>query len=199
MDALSGGQKRRAALARALILKPDILLLDEPTNHLDIDARRALVDAINDFEGAVVLISHDPHLINLTADRLWLVAGGTCKPFDGDLDDYRRLLLSERRALNAAARDRRRSATAAERTVEAPPPPVSRSNAGKLKRAAEAAEKRLAELTKRKAAIAQRLADPALYREAAPQVAQLQAKFAEIDHAIAEAESAWLQAQEALE
>ena len=68
---------------------PHLLILDEPTNHLDIDSREALMEAINDYEGAVILVSHDRFLIEACADRLWLVTGGTVKPFDGDMDDYR--------------------------------------------------------------------------------------------------------------
>ena len=95
--ALSGGEKARLLLALMSLETPHILLLDEPTNHLDIDSRQALVQAINEFAGAVVLISHDPHLIELTVDRFWLVADGTVKSFDGDMDDYRKLLTEERR------------------------------------------------------------------------------------------------------
>ena len=98
---LSGGEKARLLLALATRDAPQLLILDEPTNHLDIDAREALVKALSDFQGAVLLITHDPHLVELVADRLWLVADGTVRPFDGDLDDYR-ALLSER------ARPRRR-------------------------------------------------------------------------------------------
>ena len=82
---LSGGEKTRLLLALATRNAPHMLLLDEPTNHLDMDARASLVDAINDFEGAVVLVSHDTHLVKMVADTLWLVAGGTVKPFDGDI------------------------------------------------------------------------------------------------------------------
>src|SRR5262249_45846144 len=95
--ALSGGEKARLLFALMSRAAPHLLLLYEPTNHLDVEAREALVQAVNDFPGAVVLISHDPHLIELCADRLWLVAGGTCRPFEGDLDDYRRVLIEERR------------------------------------------------------------------------------------------------------
>ncbi|HEY8013162.1 MAG TPA: ABC-F family ATP-binding cassette domain-containing protein, partial [Dongiaceae bacterium] len=94
---LSGGEKARLLFALMTREAPHILLLDEPTNHLDVDAREALVQALNEYEGAVVLVSHDPHLIGLTADRLWLVADGRCTAFDGDLEDYRRLLLEQRR------------------------------------------------------------------------------------------------------
>jgi len=90
---LSGGERARLNLALVTCDAPSLLVLDEPTNHLDLETREALVEAINDFAGAVVLVSHDRHLIELAADRLWLVADGTVRPFDGDLDDYRRLVL----------------------------------------------------------------------------------------------------------
>ena len=84
--ALSGGEKARFLFAMMSVDAPHLMLLDEPTNHLDVDAREALVQALNDYEGAVVLVSHDPHLVDLVCDRLWLVGGGTCDPFDGDLE-----------------------------------------------------------------------------------------------------------------
>ena len=90
---LSGGERARLNLALVTYDAPALLILDEPTNHLDIEAREALVQAINDFPGAVVLVSHDWHLLELVADRLWLVAGGTARPFEGDLEDYERQVL----------------------------------------------------------------------------------------------------------
>jgi ATP-binding cassette subfamily F protein 3 len=98
---LSGGERARLMLALATLEKPNMLILDEPTNHLDIDARSELLKALNDFEGAVILVSHDRRLLEATADRLLLVANGRVEPFDGDLDDYRRFLLSGE---NAATR-----------------------------------------------------------------------------------------------
>src|SRR5690348_9798908 len=98
---LSGGEKARLNFALITHEVPPLLILDEPTNHLDIEAREALVAALNDFAGAVVIISHDWHLLSLTADRLWLVADGTARPWDGDLDDYRRYLLEARSAETA--------------------------------------------------------------------------------------------------
>ena len=98
---LSGGEKARLLFAMMSRNAPHILLLDEPTNHLDIDARDALVEAINGYQGAVILITHDPNLIELTADRLWLIDGGRCKAFDGDLNDYR-ALLAEKAKVQAA-------------------------------------------------------------------------------------------------
>ena len=92
---LSGGQLKRLALANVLITEPDLLILDEPTNHLDIDGREALINALNEYNGSVILITHDIHLIELIADNLWLVKDGCCRPYDGDLADYRNLLLAK--------------------------------------------------------------------------------------------------------
>src|SRR5207249_1738526 len=89
---LSGGERARLNLALVTHDAPSLLILDEPTNHLDMETREALVAALGDYSGAVVLVSHDWHLVELVADRLWLVEGGTVRPFDGDLDDYRRRL-----------------------------------------------------------------------------------------------------------
>ena len=90
---LSGGERARLNLALVTHDAPSLLILDEPTNHLDMETREALVPALAEYSGAVVLVSHDWHLVELVADRLWLVADGTVWPFDGDLDDYRRMLL----------------------------------------------------------------------------------------------------------
>src|SRR5882724_7523082 len=158
---LSGGEKARLLFALMTHEKPHVLLLDEPTNHLDVDAREALVQALNDYEGAVVLVSHDPHLIELTADRLWLVADGRCQGYEGDLEDYRRLLLEQRRERGRekgsdrtevlSRKDRRRAAA------------QSRAATAHLRKAVETAERQLRLLEERRGALEQRLADPAVY------------------------------------
>ena len=94
---LSGGERARLLLNLVAMEAPHLLILDEPTNHLDIDSRRALLDALNDYEGAVILITHDRSLMELVADRLWLAADGTVRPFEGDMDDYARLVLDRAR------------------------------------------------------------------------------------------------------
>ena len=94
---LSGGEKARLLFALMSREAPHVLILDEPTNHLDIDSRQALIQALSEFEGAVILVSHDPHLVELAADRLWLVADGGVAAYDGDMDDYRKLLLEQLR------------------------------------------------------------------------------------------------------
>jgi ATP-binding cassette subfamily F protein 3 len=93
VENLSGGERARLLLNLVAMTAPHLLILDEPTNHLDIDSRRALLDALNDYQGAVILITHDRSLMELVADRLWLAADGTVKPFDGDMDDYARFVL----------------------------------------------------------------------------------------------------------
>ncbi len=103
VENLSGGEKARLLFALMSRDKPNILLLDEPTNHLDVTSRQALVQAINAFEGAVIIVSHDPHIIGLTADRFWLVDGGGVRPYDGDLEDYRAMLLGRRKARRSGA------------------------------------------------------------------------------------------------
>jgi len=92
-NTLSGGEKARMLFFLATFHAPHVLVMDEPTNHLDIDSREALIHAINEYEGAVILISHDQHIIETCVDRLWLVRDGTVKPFDGDMEDYRNLVL----------------------------------------------------------------------------------------------------------
>ncbi|MEO8713624.1 MAG: ABC-F family ATP-binding cassette domain-containing protein, partial [Acetobacteraceae bacterium] len=190
---LSGGEKARLLLALATREAPQLLILDEPTNHLDIDAREALVKALADFAGAVLLITHDPHLVELIADRLWLVADGTTRPFDGDLDDYRALLAERSRGpakaeASPARRDERRDRAEA-RAALAP-----------LRRQARDAEARLERLAGERAAIERTLADPRLYERArGAEIEAVNARLGAIARLEAEAEAAWLAAQEALE
>jgi ATP-binding cassette subfamily F protein 3 len=175
---------------------PHILMLDEPTNHLDIDSREALIQAINEYEGAVILISHDPHLIELTADRLLLVDGGACRPFDGDLEDYRKLLLEKRRAERSDRTEResglskkdQRRAAAELRAALAP-----------LKRKADDAEKLIAKLTRERQALEVKMADPDLYNGPADKVTKLQKDLGDIQKKISAAEDTWMEAHEALE
>jgi ATP-binding cassette subfamily F protein 3 len=188
---LSGGEKARLLLALATRDAPQLLILDEPTNHLDIDAREALVKALADFQGAVLLITHDPHLVELVADRLWLVADGTVRPFDGDLDDYRALLSERARPASrndtGTRRDERRERAEA-RAALAP-----------LRRQAKDAETKLARLAAERAAIETRLADPALYAPGrANEITAANARLAAIARETAAAEEVWLAAEEAL-
>jgi len=205
IGSLSGGEKARLLLAFMSREAPHILLLDEPTNHLDVDSRQALVQAINAYEGAVVLITHDPHLIELTADRLWLVADGDVQPFEGDMDDYRRLLTGRRQADRAARR--------AERVANgdsAPAAPTNRKDQRRaaanaraalapLRKRAAAAEAKVKKLTVEKKALESQLADPSLYVDQTERVTELQKSVRNIERRIAEAEHDWLEAHAALE
>ena len=192
VEKLSGGEKARLLLALATRDAPQLLILDEPTNHLDIDAREALVKALADFQGAVLLITHDPHLVELVADRLWLVADGTVRPFDGDLDDYRAVLAERARPAprtDATTRRDERRERAEARAASAP-----------LRRQAKAAEAALGRLAAERAALEARLADPALYAPGrAADVTAANTRLAAIARETAAAETAWLEAEAALE
>lgn len=193
---LSGGEKARLTFALMSAGKPQILVLDEPTNHLDIDSREALVQAINDFQGGVILISHDRHLIELTADQLWLVADSRVQPYDGDLEDYRRLLLSS----GNEQKDERKSVE--DMTTKAshrPKTPALRAEILKLRQKARAAEKELDSLSKERTSIATKLADEKTYRSMGDEVDDLLKRHAELEQALERAEINWLAAEEALQ
>ena len=196
---LSGGERARLLLALATRDAPQLLILDEPTNHLDLDARDALVRALGAFGGAVVLVSHDPHLVELVADRLWIVGEGTAKPFDGDLGDYRTLIAEAGRdkptsgGANggkplAASRDARRERAEARQALEP------------LRRRVRDAEARLARLANERKQIEARLADPRFYgARSGTEVGRENAKLAAIIRAESVAEEDWLEASGTLE
>jgi ATP-binding cassette subfamily F protein 3 len=194
---LSGGEKARLLFAMMAVDEPNMIILDEPTNHLDIQAREALVEAVNDYPGAVILISHDRHLIEACADRLWLVAHGTVAAFDGDMEDYRRQVLagafesspSKVAGGDMSAADRREARREAARARDARAPLVK-----KVKTLEAAMEK----LGKDLAQIEVSLADPKNFNDAA-RLAELGRKRAEATRAQEAAEREWLEAQEVLE
>jgi ATP-binding cassette, subfamily F, member 3 len=189
---LSGGEKARLLLALATREAPQLLLLDEPTNHLDIDAREALVKALADFQGAVMIITHDPHLVELIADRLLLVANGTVRPFEGDLEEYRAMLAESTRPPTreeqTSRRDERREKAAA-RVALAP-----------VRRRAREAAAAMERLTAEKARIELRLADPTLYAGGrADEIVTSQARLVAIAREIATAEAVWFEAEQILQ
>ncbi|WP_158745567.1 ABC-F family ATP-binding cassette domain-containing protein [Acidisphaera sp. L21] len=187
---LSGGERARLLLALATRDAPQLLILDEPTNHLDIDARDALVRALAEFQGAVLLITHDPHLVELVADRLWLVADGTAKPYDGNLDDYRDLLAERARPVRSEAPTRRddRRDRAQARVQTAP-----------LRKQARDAEAAIARLSAERTKLEAKLADPALYVPSRTvEVTAANTRLAAIAREIDTAEMAWLEAEDAL-
>ena len=192
VSALSGGEKARLLLALATRDAPHLLILDEPTNHLDIDARDALVRALAAFEGAVLLITHDPHLVELVADRLWLVADGTVTAFAGDMDEYRALLAERARPaakVDAPSRRDDRRDRAEVRAQLAP-----------MRRQAKEAEAVLAKLAEERAKLEAKLADPKLYAPGrAGDVTTANQRLAAISRETEAAELRWLEASEALE
>ena len=190
--ALSGGEKARLNLALVSHRAPQLLVLDEPTNHLDIESRRALVEALDVYDGAVVLITHDMHLVQLVADRLWLVRGSTVRPYDGDLADYRADILGNESG--APGGPRPPSRRKAERQAAA----AARARRKPLKDAVAAAEAGIARAQEAQQSLQAALATAAQANDAA-RIAALGRELAEAKRAEAAAESDWLAAAEALE
>jgi ATP-binding cassette subfamily F protein 3 len=202
IGSLSGGEKARLLFALMSSDKPHILLLDEPTNHLDVQSREALIQAINGFGGAVVIVSHDPHVIELTADRLWLVDGGRVTDYDGDMEDYRALLLGKRkgdekeRKSNGAAPPEPRETPAVDRREQRRQAADRRKELAPLRSKLQRAEKSVAKLEEEKAEIVAALADPALYEGDAARLVELQRRHGYIERDLASAEEAWFALQE---
>ncbi|MCB5176092.1 ABC-F family ATP-binding cassette domain-containing protein [Microvirga lenta] len=190
VSSLSGGEKARLLMGLAAFHGPNLLILDEPTNHLDIDSRTALMEAINDYTGAVILVSHDRFLIEACADRLWIVGNGTVKPFDGDMDDYRQLVLSgdlepqkrqdKPQASGASKVDERRAA--AERRVALAP----------LRKKLEVLEARMSKLSDVIAKVDAALADGSAFQKDPAKASELAKMRAEAAQTLASVEEEWL-------
>ncbi len=188
---LSGGQKARLSLLLATLDAPHLLILDEPTNHLDMESREALVEALSAYSGAVVLVSHDMHLLSLVADRLWLVAGGRVTPYEGDLESYRAMLL---------APEARQNAPTPRETPRKVARKASRDEVSALRSELRKSETRVEKLEQMRDKLAAKLADTALYDDARAHELQVwQAKYAEVMEALDRAEALWVKAQEALD
>ena len=192
---MSGGERARLALALITREAPHLLILDEPTNHLDVDAREALVQALNDYRGAVVLVSHDRHMLELTTDRLVLVDGGTASEYAGSLDDYTDLILEGDPAPRGEAGAKRNRKD--ERRAEA----EARAQGQSLRQAAQAAEAEIAKLEARKQEIERAMFDPASGVARGRRADDERADEAPRRPvaALADAEARWLEASEAME
>lgn len=191
IDGFSGGERARLALALIAWRQPNVLLLDEPTNHLDLDMREALAEALSDFDGAIVLVSHDRHLIGLVSDTFWRVADGKVEPFDGDLDEYAAWLRARPAADTVPARP-----VAA--PVAAAPPPAAKPAKGKVNPHKLAkAEARVAELETELAGIESALADPLAYADGGARAAELGRRQGALHDALQAAEAELLQLYEA--
>ncbi len=186
---LSGGQKARLSLLLATLHAPHLLILDEPTNHLDIESREALVEALAKYSGAVILVSHDMHLLSMVADRLWLVSDGTVKPYDEDLESYRAMLLATPKPQEKKKKS------------ETPKPKrASRDDILALRSEVRKAEARVEKISAMQDKLAAKLADPTLYEDT--NLGELEVwnrKYAEASHAMERAEAIWITAQEKLD
>jgi ATP-binding cassette, subfamily F, member 3 len=191
---LSGGERARLNLALVTHDAPGLLLLDEPTNHLDIETRDALVQAINDFAGAVVLITHDWHLLELVADRLWLVAEGTVRPFAGDLEDYRRRVLDR-----AEPEDGERSSAAGERRAARRRAAEKRRELDPLRDRARRAEETIARLSREREELDRGFAAPNGAALTGAALTDALKRRAEVVRLISRAEAEWLSSEEAIE
>ena len=211
VERLSGGQKARLLMAMAAIDAPHILILDEPTNHLDIESREALVHALNAYEGTVILVSHDSHLVEMIADQLWIVQDGKVASFDGDMADYQRQLLARRGAGGARSqRDGDDQAAASNDQVQGgsgekpggksqSPGRVRRQNTSQLRANVKQSEKLMTTLAAEKDGIAEEMAKPGFYdSDNADAIARLSSQLAKLEKSLAEAEQAWLAAEESL-
>jgi ATP-binding cassette subfamily F protein 3 len=196
---LSGGEKTRLALCLAARESPNLLILDEPTNHLDIDSRQSLLEALADYQGAVILVSHDRHLLEASADRLWLIDSGTGKEFFGDLDDYVAELKEARRTEKRQSQDKSTGDKAVNKKQLRKEAAEIRQKIAPLKKAAEAAEKQLEAVHTEKDSVDKELADPATYEKDPSLIQSLTKKRNELETASETAEAAWLIAAEALE
>ncbi len=184
---LSGGQKARLSLLLATLPAPHLLILDEPTNHLDIESREALVEALTAYTGAVILVSHDMHLLSMVADRLWLVKDGHVKPYEEDLQAYRKMLLTPDKP---APKDKAKPVKAK----------ATRDELLALKSEVRKAEERVTKISDMRDKLAKKLADPVLYEDARKgELATWNQKYAEVMNGLERAEALWMAALEKLE
>jgi len=195
---MSGGEKARLVLCMIVWQRPNLLLLDEPTNHLDLATREALSMALNEFEGTVMLVSHDRALLRAVCDEFWMVSRGGIAPFDGDLDDYQRYLLEESKRLRAEA-------VAAASVIAPSPAKTSKESSPNikldqekkkpLKKELEKVEPKLAALEAEKEICLKQLLEPLKSKE----IAETSKRLKQIEQELASLEARWLEINEALE
>ena len=198
---LSGGERARLALALITREAPHLLILDEPTNHLDVDAREALIQALTAYSGAVVIVSHDRHMLEMTADRLVLVDGCTAKEFDGAIDDYIAFVLAKDPAATRKAADKDGSSRGVNKKDQRKAAAEAREKGQEMRKRAKTAEAELESLVTQRKAIEQAMFDPRTAEASLARLTmtELMKRRAEIETRIEAAEAAWLEASEALE
>jgi len=187
---LSGGEKARLLMGLATFHGPNLLILDEPTNHLDIDSREELVHALNAFNGAVILIAHDRHLIEATMERLWLVREGGVKAFDGDLDEYRQIVLADAKGEQASEREEGPKVNKAEQRKLAA---QKRETLAPLLKKIKETESLMQKLQKQIHGFTSQLEDPALYEKEPQKAIRINKEMSEAKSALADAEDKWLE------
>ena len=192
VEKLSGGQKARLLMLIATIDAPHILILDEPTNHLDIESREALVLALNDYEGAVILVSHDTHLVESVADRLWLVKNGTVTSFDGDMDDYKKFILQQ---TSSQKPSQSKQVQVKQKKTVAP----KKTNPIKLKLLAKELEEKMDKLSNQKSELETQMAKPDFYNNDGSKIAEVTNRLSTVIEQLAETEETWLETLEKLE
>jgi len=195
---LSGGERARLLLGLITFNGPGMLILDEPTNHLDIDSRDALVAALNEYEGAVLIISHDRHLIEATVDQIWIAEDGTIKEFDGSIEDYQKMLVGGAQASQGRA-NAEASAGSGNRKKERQEAAARRAELAPLRKEIQSAEKKIERLKAELEKVEMKLADPDLYSGEPDQAIRLGKDKARFEDEIAEIEEFWLEKSAALE
>jgi ATP-binding cassette subfamily F protein 3 len=197
---LSGGEKARLLFALMSLEKPHIMLLDEPTNHLDIDSREALVEALNFYEGAVILVSHDVHLVSLVADNLWLVDDGKCKIFDGSIDEYEKILLEKRsvKKTNEKIRSegpvRPKENKKEQRRLRA----EKRAETANLRKAASFSEKKIEKLTVDIKNLEEKMSEAAFYTSTPNEISEAQRILGGLKKNLSSTEASWLKMHDTL-
>jgi ATP-binding cassette subfamily F protein 3 len=189
---LSGGQKARLSLLLATLPAPHLLILDEPTNHLDIESREALVDALTAYSGAVILVSHDMHLLSMVADRLWLVKDGHVNTYEDDLQAYRKMLLTPDKPAKQGKAAKQADKPKAKRP--------SQDQIKAMKADARKCEERVNKINEMRDKLAKKLADPVLYEDGRKgELETWNRKYAEVMEALERAEAMWMAALEKLD
>jgi ATP-binding cassette subfamily F protein 3 len=190
---LSGGEKARLLFALMSLDAPHVLLLDEPTNHLDVDAREALVQALNAYDGAVILVSHDAHLLELSCDRLWQVGDGNVTHFDGDLDDYKKMLIEQRRDERRTQRGNQTAqAPKNNRKLQRQERAALRARTADLRNSVKKAEKQIGNLNNRREELERRLAHPDVYEGSTNKLMELQVQLGDVKNELKKTEEDWL-------
>jgi ATP-binding cassette subfamily F protein 3 len=197
---LSGGEKAKLLFALMSLEAPHVLLLDEPTNHLDVDAREALIQALNAYEGAVIMVSHDSHILELVCDRLWLVEDQAVKAFDGDIKDYRKHLVDERRQKRREDRDAREGQpTKINRKEERRARAAAREQTANLRKSVRDMEKQMEKLASKRDTLEAKLADPEIYNGSTSKLMALQVELGDVKTKLADVENTWMTVSEELE